>query len=65
MANKVKKKTHSGASKRFKLLKSGKIKFTKTKRRHLLTKKAQKVKRNLRQPAYIRSEDIHHIRPLL
>jgi large subunit ribosomal protein L35 len=33
-------KTHSGASKRFKKLKSGLIKMTRAGRRHLLTKKS-------------------------
>ena len=39
-----KQKTHTGAKKRFKLLKSGKIKRNKMNRRHILTKKSQNIK---------------------
>ena len=48
-----KMKTHSGADKRFKKLKSGKIKFTRAGRRHLLTKKSAGRKRHLRENAYV------------
>lgn len=48
-----KMKTHSGAKKRFKKLKSGLIKMTRAGRRHLLTKKSAGRKRSLRQPAYV------------
>jgi large subunit ribosomal protein L35 len=41
-------KTHSGASKRFKLTGDGKILFSKSSRRHLLSKKSSKRKRNLK-----------------
>jgi large subunit ribosomal protein L35 len=61
----MKKKTHSGAKKRFKLTKSGKIKFTQTSRRHHLTKKSAKVKRNLRQSAYLNVSDVRHIKSIL
>jgi large subunit ribosomal protein L35 len=61
----VKAKTHSGAKKRFKKLKSGKIKHAKSYHRHLLTKKTSKRKRDLRQTGYIASCDIRHIAPLL
>jgi large subunit ribosomal protein L35 len=58
-------KTHSGASKRFKRLKSGLIKATKTKRRHLLTKKTRKAKREMRRALYVGTTDIRHVKPLL
>jgi large subunit ribosomal protein L35 len=61
----IKKKRHSGAKKRFKLLKSGLVKYTKSKRRHLLTKKSRKLKRSLKESAYILKRDIRHIKPLL
>lgn len=61
----AKVKTHSGAKKRFKKLKSGLIKASRPFRRHLLTKKTAKRKRNLRQGLYINSVDINHIAPLL
>ncbi len=41
-------KTHSGAKKRFKKLKSGLFKAARPFRRHLLTKKSRKRKRDLR-----------------
>ena len=63
MSTKV--KSHSGAKKRFKLLKSGKIKFTKAGRRHLLTKKNRSLKREMRKNAYLGLQDINHIKSLL
>jgi large subunit ribosomal protein L35 len=61
----VKHKTHSGAKKRFKLLKSGKIKHAKANRRHLLTGKTSKTKRNLRKGGYISKSDVKHLKSLL
>jgi large subunit ribosomal protein L35 len=58
-------KTHSGAKKRFKKLKSGLVKAGKPFRRHLLTKKSAKRKRQLRNGLYINKRDVHHIAPLL
>lgn len=58
-------KTHSGAKKRFKKLPSGAIKAARPFRRHLLTKKSNKRKRNLRSALYICSVDIGHVAPLL
>ena len=60
-----KMKTHSGASKRFKKLKSGLIKYTQAGRRHTLTKKSRKRKNHLRQPAYISRCDAPNIASLL
>ncbi|MEF9983159.1 MAG: 50S ribosomal protein L35 [Oscillospiraceae bacterium] len=45
-------KTHSGAKKRFKLTKSGKVKHMSIYRRHRLTQRSTKRKRALRMPAY-------------
>lgn len=42
-------KTHRGAAKRFKKTGTGKLKRYKAGRRHILTKKSPKRKRNLRQ----------------
>lgn len=61
----TKVKTHSGAKKRFKKTKSGKIKATKPFRRHLLTKKSAKRKRQLRNGLYVGTSDRGHIAPLL
>ena len=60
-----KMKSRSSAKKRFKRLSSGLIKRAKAYRRHLLTKKARKNKRQLRQPAYINKSDDHKILQLL
>lgn len=46
-------KTHSGAKKRFKLTKSGKVKRAQAYKRHILTKKSTKLKRGLRKGAYV------------
>ena len=48
-----KMKTHSGAKKRFKLSKTGKVKRAKAFKRHILNKKTRKTKRNLRRTAYV------------
>ena len=42
-------KTHSGAKKRFKLTKTGKVKRAHAFKSHILTKKTTKRKRNLRK----------------
>jgi large subunit ribosomal protein L35 len=61
----LKVKTHSGAKKRFKKLKSGHIKASRPFRRHLLTKKSAKRKRHLRSALYIGGQDRNHVAPLL
>ena len=45
-------KTHSGAKKRFRLTKSGKVKRAHAYKNHILNKKSTKRKRRLRQGAY-------------
>lgn len=50
---KMKLKTLSGAKKRFKLTKNGKIKRGHAYRRHILTKKTTKTTRGFRQPSYV------------
>ena len=45
-----KMKSHRGAAKRFKRTASGKIRHAKRNRRHILTKKTTKRKRQLRKP---------------
>lgn len=65
---KVKVKTRSAAKKRFKKVGGSgglKIKRSKAYRRHLLTSKSRKRKRNLRQSAYVSQADLHHIKGLL
>jgi len=53
----AKLKTISGAKKRFTLTGSGKIKRKHAYHSHILTKKATKRKRNLRQTNHVRAED--------
>ncbi len=61
----AKHKTHSGAKKRFKKLKSGKIKAAHAFRRHLLTKKSAKRKRQLREGFILSPNDSRRIVSLL
>ena len=60
-----KMKTNSAVKKRFKRLKNGLIKRSKAFRRHLLTKKTSKNKRQLRKGAYISKADKGRIKKLL
>ncbi|MDR1905359.1 MAG: 50S ribosomal protein L35 [Clostridiales bacterium] len=48
-----KQKTHSGASKRFRVKKSGLVKRSKSGKNHILAKKSTKRKRSLRQGTYV------------
>lgn len=59
-----KMKTHSGAKKRFKKTKNG-FKYSASFKRHLLTKKTTKRKRNLRRSRFIKTSDKTHIVRLL
>jgi len=60
-----KQRTHSGAKKRFKLTNSGNLKRARQGRRHILTKKTTKRKRNLRRVAYISPAQDKTVRRLL
>lgn len=60
-----KQKTHSGAKKRFRFSKNGKIKRDKANRSHILTKKSTKRKRGLRKPGYVAVSDEKSIKELL
>jgi len=57
-----KMKTSSAAKKRFKKLKNGLFKRSQAFRRHLLTKKSRKSKRDLRATAYV---DKAHVAQML
>jgi large subunit ribosomal protein L35 len=56
---KIKMKSHSGAKKRFKQTGTGKFKYQKTFKRHLLTKRSTKRKRHLRAGGYV-CDSFHH-----
>ena len=58
-------KTKKGAAKRFKLTASGKIKRKKAYTSHILTKKSQTRKRNLRQDGLISDSDKSSISVLI
>ena len=60
-----KMKTVRGAAKRFKVKKSGKIKRGSAFRSHILTKKSQKRKRNLRGPKHVAKANVKQIKELL
>lgn len=60
-----KMKTRSAAKKRFTKMGSGKIKRSKSFRRHLLTKKTRKNKRQLRGASFVCTSDMPLIVRLL
>ena len=60
-----KMKSNSGAAKRFKKSGSGKIMRNSSLRRHILTSKTTKRKRNLRGSKVMRPEDAKRIRKIL
>ena len=60
-----KMKSHSGAKKRFKKTSKGKIKYKKQGRRHILTKKSPKRKRQLRQEGQVSDADKKRVEKML
>lgn len=58
-------KSHSGASKRFRVKKSGKVKRGQEGKNHILTKKTTKRTRGLRGPAYVNDTQAKTIKTLL
>ena len=60
-----KMKTNRSAAKRFKLTGSGKLKRNKAYKRHILTKKSPKVKRNLRKSAIVDSTNVKNMKQIL
>jgi large subunit ribosomal protein L35 len=58
-------KTHRGAAKRFSKTGSGKIKRNHAYTSHILTKKSQKRKRNLRKAAIMDKGDAARVRQLI
>jgi large subunit ribosomal protein L35 len=60
-----KMKTRKSARKRFQVTKSGKIKATRANKRHILTKKSTKRKRQLRRQSFLQSGDAGLVRVLL
>ena len=60
-----KMKTSRSAAKRFKLTGTGKLKRNKAYKRHILTKKTRKTKRNLRKPAMVDATNIKTMKKIL
>ena len=60
-----KMKTNKSAAKRFKLTGTGKLKRNKAYKRHILTKKTRKNKRNLRKPAMVDATNIKTMKKIL
>lgn len=60
-----KMKTNSGAKKRFKVTAKGKIKRKKAYHSHILTKKSQKRKRNLRKQTLVDKTDEKRVRHMI
>ena len=58
-------KTNKSAAKRFKLTGTGKLKRNKAYKRHILTKKTTKTKRNLRQPAITDQSNVKNMKKIL
>lgn len=57
-------KTHSGASKRLRFTKNGKVKRAHAFKSHILNKKSTKRKRGLRQAAYADATNVGAIKHL-
>ena len=60
-----KMKTNSGATKRFALTGTGKIKRKHAFKSHILTKKTTKQKRNLTQTGLVDSVDVKNVKAML
>ena len=60
-----KMQSNSGAKKRFKITGSGKVKRNRANKRHILTKKGAKRKRNLRGTSLVDKTQEHQIKAML
>jgi large subunit ribosomal protein L35 len=60
-----KQKSNSGAAKRFKVTKRGKVMAKRAKLRHILTSKDKKVKRHMRKPLKLHRSNLRRVRTLL
>lgn len=58
-------KSNSGAKKRFKVTGSGKIKRKKAFKRHILTKKSSKTKRQLGKGTLVADADVAKVKALI
>lgn len=60
-----KMKTKRSAAKRFKVTGSGKLKRNKAYKRHILTKKSSKTKRNLRKATTVDASNVKNMKQIL
>ena len=60
-----KMKTSRAAAKRFKVTGTGKLKRRKADKRHILTKKSTKLKRNLRKAAMTDQSNVKNMKKIL
>ena len=60
-----KMKSHRGAAKRFRKTGSGKLRFARRNRRHILTKKTSKRKRQLREDGVVTRADEARLKQLV
>ena len=60
-----KMKTNRAAAKRFKVTGTGKLKRSKAYKRHILTKKTRKTKRNLRKAALVDMTNVKTMKKIL
>ena len=60
-----KMKTNRAAAKRFKVTGTGKLKRSKAYKRHILTKKTRKTKRNLRKAALVDCTNVKNMKKIL
>ena len=58
-------KTNRAAAKRFKKTATGQLKRNKAYKRHILTKKTTKNKRNLRKPAIVDTTNVKNMKKIL
>ena len=58
-------KTNRAAAKRFKVTGTGKLKRSKAYKRHILTKKTTKTKRNLRKAAIVDASNVKNMKKIL
>ena len=58
-------KTNSGAKKRFKVTKNGKVKRANGYKSHLLEEKSSKRKRQLRSPSLVHETELDRVRRML
>ena len=58
-------KTNRAAAKRFKVTGTGKLKRNKAYKSHILTKKTQKRKRNLRKPTVLDQTNVKSMKKIL